>query len=232
MAGYVHDVEESRASRSGRYRVGEDVSANASSGRTRGRRTGHEVQSRLMAAGRDVFAERGYAGASTREIARRAEVTEVLLFRHFGSKAGLFEHAVLDPFERFVDEWAGHWSRRGLRGESPEELAHDYIQLLYGFFDDNRQLVIAMLGARAHHPLTESRLDELFRRLENTVREGSAQYGFPGGDPAITVRLTFGLVLSAVLHSDVLFPSGSPPTREELINELTSYMWSGIAHLR
>jgi|SRR5215208_6492540 len=197
--------------------------------KARSRRTGQEVRSRLAAAARDVFAERGYMGASTREIARQAEVTEVLLFRHFGSKAGLFEHAVLDPFEHFVDEWGSHWSRRGLRGESLEELARDYIELLYDFFDHNRQLMTTLLAAKAHHPPTASRLDELLQRLENTVREGSAQYGFPGGDPAITVRLTFGLVMSAVLHTDVLFPTGAP-TRDELIDELTRYMWQGVSH--
>jgi len=210
--------------------AGDDVTNEVSSRAGRSRRTGQEVRSRLISAARDVFADRGYAGASTREIAKQAEVTEVLLFRHFGNKAGLFEHAVLDPFEKFVDEWASHWSRRSPRGESLEELARDYIELLYDFFDENRQLVIGLLAAKAHHPPTASRLDEMFGRLEITVREGSAQYGFPGGDPGITVRLTFGLVLSAVLHSDVLFPSGTPPTRDKLIDELTHYMWHGLAH--
>jgi AcrR family transcriptional regulator len=206
------------------------VSTETSGRKARTRRTGEEVRSRLIEAARDVFAERGYAGASTREIATRAEVTEVLLFRHFGSKAGLFEHAVLDPFDQFVNAWASHWSRRGPRGEPVEELARDYIELLYDFFDENRQLVVALLAAKAHHPPTAARLDELFQRLESTVREGSAQYGFPGGDPAITVRLTFGLVMSSVLHADLLFPTGSPPTRDELVDELTRYMWQGLAH--
>ena len=97
------------------------MSAEATSRPARSRRTGHEVRSRLLTAAREVFAERGYAGASTKEIARRAEVTEVLLFRHFGSKAGLFDEAVLDTFEGFVDGWASRWVRRGLLGESVEE---------------------------------------------------------------------------------------------------------------
>jgi AcrR family transcriptional regulator len=207
------------------------VSTERSGKSARTRRTGQEVRSRLITAARDVFAERGYAGASTREIAKQAEVTEVLLFRHFGSKAGLFDEAVLDTFVGFVDEWANRWARRGLRGESMEELGRDYIELLYEFLEENRQLVVALLAARAHHPTTAARLDELFVSLEKTVREGTVEQGLPSRDPAITVRLTFGMVLSAVIHADILFPSGPRLTRTRIVDELTRYMFHGIAHL-
>jgi AcrR family transcriptional regulator len=53
----------------------------------RTRRSGDEIRARMLAAARAIFAERGYAGASTKEIAQRADVAEVLLFRHFGNKA-------------------------------------------------------------------------------------------------------------------------------------------------
>jgi AcrR family transcriptional regulator len=38
-----------------------------------------------------LVSEKGYLGATTREIARGAGVTELTLFRHFGSKERLFE---------------------------------------------------------------------------------------------------------------------------------------------
>ena len=143
------------------------------SGRTaRSRRTGEEVRAALLAAARDVFAELGYVGASTKEIARRAGVGEVLLFRHFGSKAGLFDEAVLDQFQQLVEQWVARWSQRGLRGDSMEEIARDYVELFYGFFDDNRQLVVALFGARAHHPETAARLDGLFSQLESPRGRG------------------------------------------------------------
>jgi AcrR family transcriptional regulator len=185
----------------------------------------------LLAAGRDVFAERGYAGASTKEIARRAEVGEVLLFRHFGNKAGLFDEAVLGPFEKFVDEWVRRWARHGLRGELLEEIAADYVELLYGFFEDNRQLVTALLSARAHHETTALRFEELFSRLETTVREGTAEYGLDAGDPVLTVRLTFGMVLSAVVHAELLFPAAEPVSRRRIVNEVVRFLLHGAIHV-
>ena len=47
------------------------------------------TRDRLLQAGMDVFAERGYAEATTRAIAEAAGVNEVTLFRNFGSKADL-----------------------------------------------------------------------------------------------------------------------------------------------
>jgi AcrR family transcriptional regulator len=66
----------------------------------------------LLESARALFAERGYAGTSTREIARAASVTEPMIFRHFGSKAKLFEEAVLAPFNTFVSDYIAPMCRR------------------------------------------------------------------------------------------------------------------------
>ena len=50
--------------------------------------TGRE---RIIAAAIELFAERGYAGASVRDIAARASVTGGLIVHHFGTKAALRE---------------------------------------------------------------------------------------------------------------------------------------------
>lgn len=46
---------------------------------------------RLLKATLKLISEKGYLGATTREIAQEAGVTELTLFRHFGSKELLFE---------------------------------------------------------------------------------------------------------------------------------------------
>lgn len=46
---------------------------------------------RLLEAALKLFSKKGYLGATTREIAHGAGVTELTLFRHFGSKERLFE---------------------------------------------------------------------------------------------------------------------------------------------
>lgn len=47
----------------------------------------------LLAAGRDLFAKKGFSGATTAEIAARAGVTEGAFFHHFPNKKALFASA-------------------------------------------------------------------------------------------------------------------------------------------
>jgi AcrR family transcriptional regulator len=52
------------------------------------------TRQRVLAAALEIFAERGFDGASTREIAARAGVTQPLLNYHFSSKDDLWRAAV------------------------------------------------------------------------------------------------------------------------------------------
>jgi len=52
------------------------------------------AREKLLRAAIEVFSEKGYSGASTREIARRARVNPVTLFRTFNSKQQLHAAAV------------------------------------------------------------------------------------------------------------------------------------------
>src|SRR5579859_3754991 len=54
-----------------------------------GRLTCDERCHAILAAAKAVFAERGFDGATTRELARAAGVSEALLYKHFPSKESL-----------------------------------------------------------------------------------------------------------------------------------------------
>lgn len=49
-----------------------------------------ETRQRIIRGAAQVFAQKGYEGATTRAIAQAAGVNEVTLFRHFGNKKNLF----------------------------------------------------------------------------------------------------------------------------------------------
>ena len=50
-----------------------------------------EKQEKILNAALTLFAEDGYKSTSTSKVAKRAEVSEGLIFRHFGNKEGLLE---------------------------------------------------------------------------------------------------------------------------------------------
>jgi AcrR family transcriptional regulator len=61
------------------------------------RRDPEASRAAILEAAREVFAERGYARATIREIARRAGVTHGLVMRHFGTKERLLIEALPGP---------------------------------------------------------------------------------------------------------------------------------------
>jgi AcrR family transcriptional regulator len=56
-----------------------------------------ETRLRILTAAREIYAEKGSRGTTTREVADRASVNEATLFRHFGTKGSLLS-AMLDHF--------------------------------------------------------------------------------------------------------------------------------------
>jgi AcrR family transcriptional regulator len=66
----------------------------------------------VLSAAREVFAERGYAAATTRDILARSGTTPPTLAHHFGSKAGLYLavlHEVMEEIvQAFRDATAAH----------------------------------------------------------------------------------------------------------------------------
>jgi AcrR family transcriptional regulator len=68
------------------------------SGRGPGRRPGPtETREAILVAARELFAEKGYDGASIRAIARKAEVDPALVHHFYGSKEGIFVEAMQLP---------------------------------------------------------------------------------------------------------------------------------------
>jgi AcrR family transcriptional regulator len=68
----------------------------------------------IEAAATELFAERGYRGASIEEIARRSEVTPPVVYDHFSSKLDLYRQLLEIHFAQLREIWAHKWP-----GEDP-----------------------------------------------------------------------------------------------------------------
>ncbi len=182
----------------------------------------------LLESARVLFAERGYAGTSTREIARAASVTEPMIFRHFGSKAKLFEEAVLAPFNTFVSEYVAGWAARPRGMKSAYVETHEFYRGVYDVVSANRRLIHEMIGARAvGGPLSADaasapQLGALLEQFEAIIEREIGDRGFRPFDPAVVTRIIFGLVFSIAMFGDWMFEGATrpQPSAEAFIDEM------------
>jgi AcrR family transcriptional regulator len=96
------------------------------------------TRDRIVAAAADLFSERSFDGATTREIARRAGVTQPLLHYHFRSKEELWQAAVDSLFE-LLDQTMDERTD-GLRGVDPITSAKLLVREFVTFSARNPQL--------------------------------------------------------------------------------------------
>ena len=149
------------------------------------------TRERIVTAAADLFSERSFDGATTRDIAARAGVTQPLLNYHFHSKEELWQAAVDSLFEllnQAMDERA-----IGLRGvdevTSAKLLVHEFIT----FSARNPQLHrIIMQESKADGPRMDYLVDRHVRPIyERTIEifESLARHGrcaeHPGSAPLL-----------------------------------------------
>lgn len=72
---------------------------------TRKRISGPERRTLILAAARRVFSQYGYEGAKTLQIAREANVSEALVYRHFPSKLALYRAVMRQVFKEQDDHY-------------------------------------------------------------------------------------------------------------------------------
>ncbi|MFG2939591.1 TetR/AcrR family transcriptional regulator [Streptomyces sp. NPDC048282] len=184
----------------------------------------------LLRAAREVFGERGYEGARTREIAERAQATEQTMYRHFRTKEELFEQSVFQPFSQLVAEFVEEFQQRTERGLSDEQLTRDYVTMLFRFLRANRRELLSLVTLYSHSPalVPQSPLDQLFLALEQTVVTGLTEHGQDPAGFRRYVRLTFGMVFSAAVLDERFLGLDADRDEGPLLDELTAYVLAGF----
>ncbi|QBD76054.1 TetR/AcrR family transcriptional regulator [Ktedonosporobacter rubrisoli] len=149
----------------------------------RTRMRGEERRASILAQAKKVFAEQGYAEASTSMLARASDVTEPMLYKHFGSKKGLFL-AVLDNFiEGFIRRFLGSLEQQAERDllEVLSMLLLDYRAAAMADPDGLRAFVQASvgLGDEQFNEFTREHYVDLYQRIYHLLEQAQGQRVLP-----------------------------------------------------
>ena len=98
----------------------------------------------VLDAALEEFAQRGYEGASTEDIARKAGISQPYLFRLFGTKKELFKAAVARCFRETLDLF-----QRAAEGRRGDEALDAIGQAYHEQLEENRLHLRAQMQAYA-----------------------------------------------------------------------------------
>ena len=177
-----------------------------------------------------TFANYGFKGATTKEIARKAKVNEVTVFRLFKSKRALFaavisERSPVIPIQEAID----------LEPKTTvEEMLRNNVRIVLSTLRKNKELYLVMMSDAWRQPKTRNLAYEAsIKRGIGLVATMMARLMDAGKirrtDPEIAARALMGTVQFYFLTTDML-GDGVPKSEEEerMIRGLVSIFLDGM----
>lgn len=188
-----------------------------------------DTRTRLLRAALETFSERGYDGTTTREVANRAGVTEVTLFRHFGNKVNLLRCALEPgtPLPR-TNQLAV-----GMVRPDPEEFFPVLAERIWqGMMGERRRLLQVLVGELPRRPelgpaagqMPVEFVASIGDYLTAMQKEGKVREG----NPRLMALAFLGMFFSAAVGGDFLAKEGEAFTPEETIREYVAVFLDGV----
>jgi TetR/AcrR family transcriptional regulator, mexJK operon transcriptional repressor len=163
-----------------------------------------DTRGKIIQAAADVFAEEGYARATTRQIAAESGFTEMTLFRHFGSKQNLFA-AVLDHY--VIDQDAAAALGGNLSGDYTQDMLVMGRYMMHIMLE-RRDAMRMMLCEADHFPELRETLGQAPRKLRERVaaylRKQIKAYVVKPRDPDMMAQAFMGFFFSYTLAATFL----------------------------
>jgi len=182
-----------------------------------------DTRDRIIEAAALEFAEHGYEGASTRNVAIQAGVQHPLVVYHFKSKEGLWR-AVLTSFnERFVDMYRSRLE--GLRGVDASTKLRLILEDFIRFSAENPAFHWLMSheaskGGRRMNWLVDEYVRHFFKEITDLIRAAQKAGRFVEGEPHHLLYIFVGAVTHLfMLGAEVKKVSGRSPSSTAYVEE-------------
>jgi AcrR family transcriptional regulator len=179
----------------------------------------------------DVFAQRGYAGASIDEIARRAGVSAPVVYDHFASKLDLFKRLLERTRNELLEVWREH-----LFGDEPAEVRMPRaLDAWAAYVESHRPQTRMYFREATGDPEAEAVQHEIHAQARVALgivlaREPGAQ-AYAGGSDQETIEMA-GEILRAGLAGLALWWHEHPHVpRAQIAQTAFNVLWRGFGGL-
>ncbi len=185
----------------------------------------------ILRAAIHLFAEKGFRGATTRELAAAAGITEPVLYRHFRTKRDLYT-AIIEAKADEASSHAADLAELARRGEDREFFLAVGELILRRYETDPELSRLLLFSCLERHELAGLFLDRLFldfyKLVAAYIRRRIRAGAFRKTTPEIATRGFIGMVAYHGLFG-LLFPQRfGPPNRTRVVDQMVTVFLSGM----
>lgn len=169
------------------------------------RMSGEDRRVQIVKVATDLFSKKGFKGTTTREIARKAGISEAVIFKHFSRKEELYK-AIIDS--RCLDTEGESCLIGKLKGKKGKEVFTTVAAyMLEEHHKDPSFMRLLTYSALEQHALSElflkTRALELLGFLEDKIRELIREGSMREVDPALAARAFIGMVIHYSISQEI-----------------------------
>lgn len=159
---------------------------------------GEDTAARARGAALGLFAARGYAAVSMREIAGKVGVGAGALYNHFATKQDILADLMADHMRALIDAWDAHPDAQA----DPQTALHAFARFHMGFHWDKKDAVfVSYMELRSLSPENFERIEALRgayeRRLADILARGAAAGVFHAPEPKIAAMSIIAMLTGA-----------------------------------
>jgi AcrR family transcriptional regulator len=189
------------------------------------RMTGTERRQQLLTVARELFAEKGFDGASIEEIAHRAGVSKPVVYEHFGGKEGIYAVVVDRETQSLLDRMVST-----LHGGHPRVMLEQAATALLSYVEDSRdgfRILVRDSPVASSTGTFSTVLNDIASQVEHILAQQFTARGYDDKLAALYAQALVGMVaLTGQWWLDA-----RKPKREEVAAHLVNLAWNGLSNL-
>ncbi|HBP86974.1 MAG TPA: TetR/AcrR family transcriptional regulator [Nitrospirales bacterium] len=190
--------------------------------------SGHVRKATIIRSAASLFAEKGFSGTKTREIALRAGVSEALIFKHFPSKEDLY--AAILAEESPVPELLSRVKHLA-KQKNDIEVFSVIARMIVGGAPDSDLMRLILFSALENHEMSDmffhNHIRGFYDFLAGYIQQRIEEGAFQPVQPLIAARGFMGMLIYHRLLT-VLFQAKLPQTTEDISRTFVNIMMNGL----
>lgn len=187
-----------------------------------------KTRQKIMKTAIRLFTKLGYARTTTRKIAAEAGITEITLFRHFGSKEKLFTS--------IMESFAAPLIIKSFKDKISNNIKQDMIlfgTMLFNSIYERKESLLTMINESRHFP----KLNTMLRQNPKKLRTYLASYLKDQMDKGklknlhaeMAAQAFMGMIFGYAISLGIFTEEISPPvTKQEIIESYVDIFLHGV----